>query len=622
MGSDHSKNHHHKAPSDPDPAATHLFSSAFPAPGDYESFAKQLSLPLKGASIIPSSFKEGERLHLEAAQKHLQNFSARLFQGFSPETVGTPKLLIPKDQYVSSMKNLISGTQAPRLDFLLKLYTTPLDADYLDYEALTALLNEIITLYDHLHTKEETQIAEFGYCIVETPEDLSSPSEVPSDSFVPLKESKKSNARAPTRSKEVEEVVIDVIEPPKKETPQTSFATTFVVPKHKVEDVLPTQDDNEAQLRKEVLEMMESEKNRSAQIVQLSDQIVSSIVSAIFKDSHAPIDPSLGTSERSALKVEVEAVKKWITTNLPKAADVLLALVRLQIMSPLSANENELVKKQYHRMAPQPDPVEMEKSVLWGPAMIWTMHQHFTLKGVNAFKLLYSSATHGRSLNRFIHHVIGYKAETLFIITTTKREIFGAFIATPWEMSSNYWSNSNCFLFGVAPVLAIRHGSSHSQPNFAYFFNNKKSFTGKPVGIGFGGTVGNFRLWIDEDLLTGTVRTMDPTYENGTIASNPAFDIASIEVWGSCTEYAQQQLLRERRLREKDSERARKAMGKDGWNEGADKFIMDLVGKTGHSDGILESIQKERREAKEREAALAAMREKMQADEAKQSSAQ
>jgi hypothetical protein len=117
-------------------------------------------------------------------------------------------------------------------------------------------------------------------------------------------------------------------------------------------------------------------------------------------------------------------------------------------------------------------------------------------------------------------------------------------------------------------------------------------------------------------LMSGSVRTMDPSFENGPIATNPAFEISSIEVWGSCTDYAEAGLIRERKLREKDAERARKAVAKDGWNEGADKFIMDLVGKTGgHSDGIAESIQKERREAKDRETQLAAAAAKLDAME-------
>lgn len=556
-------------------------------------------------------------MHLEATNTYLQNFGERLFLGFSPTSTGAaennPKL-IPKEQYVKHMKMMVAPATGPRLDFLLDLYVSPSDRDNLAYDSLVAFFNELIALYDYLHTKEESQIEEFGYCLPDEPSDGSDPSEAHEDTFVPLKDMNKLPRPAKKAPKPVEEEEVTHVEPPKQINPNANYTTTFAVPKHKIEDVLPTQSDMDAQLRKDVTDMIEFDKQKSRQTLQICTQVVSSIVCALMKDCHVDVDVSEPLSNRSNWKVDYDRAKSWISSNMPKAADVLLALVRLTISNPLSSNANDMVKKHYQRAAPQPDGVDMEKSTLWSPTMIWTMHQYYTLKGINAFKLLYSSTTHGRSFNRFIHHVVGYKAETMFIITTTKGEIFGAFVATPWEMSSSYWSNSNCYLFGVSPVLSIRHATSNAQPNYCYFFTNKKSFTGKPVGIGFGGTPGNFRLWIDEDLLTGTIRTMDPSYENGLISPNPVFDIASIEVWGSCTEYAQQQLIRERKLRDKDAERARKAIAKDGWNEGADKFIMDLVGKTGHSDGIYEAIARERREAKEREAQLAAMREKMESE--------
>jgi hypothetical protein len=369
----------------------------------------------------------------------------------------------------------------------------------------------------------------------------------------------------------------------------------------------------EAQLMKEVQELRATERAKSAKIETLTIHILNSIISSAFKDAGVDITSSLSNPETLAThKIEVLNLRTWILRNMGKAADILQSIVKLNVSARLEANANELVKKQYQRVAPMPDGVSMEKSSLWCPAIIWTMHQCFTLKGIGSFKLLYSSAVHGRSLNRYVHHVVGYKSETMFIITTTTGEIFGAFVSTPWESNSSYWSNSNCYLFGISPVLAMRHSISHGPANYAYFFTNKKSFSGKPVGIGFGGVPGNFRLWIDEDLLSGTVRTMDPSFETGAIASNPAFDIASIEVWGSCTDFAEAGLLRERRLREKDAERARKAVDKgQAWNESADKFIMDLAGKTGHSDGILEAIQRERREAKEREERLAAAAAKL-----------
>lgn len=586
-------------------------------------------MPLKGSSVVAEGYKAGDRPHLETAATHLQNFGERLFQaGFlrrtpaSPTSNGTKPASIALETYVNTMKMLNGTAGAARLEFLIDLYTANSDRDHLTYSALNSLLREAIALHDALHSKEEAQILEFAYCVIDEPEEVAAPSADRDAAFAPVKaESKPDTKTAPKRPK-ADDIEIEVIVPPKEKVSAENYNMNIAVPKHTVEDLLPSQEDNEARLIKEVLEMREADRTRSKQIEAYSNTVVNSILSAIFKDCNVPLPSQAPASDSEASQqeasIEFDRVKGWFSSNFFKISDTLLALVRLNVSGKLHANAPELEKKNYKRVAPLPDGVMMQHSNLWTPTMIWTMHQFFNLKNIGSFKLLYSSTHHGRSLNRYIHHVIGYKAESLFLITTTKGEIFGAYVATPWDTSSNYWSNSNCYLFGISPVLSIRHTLASGPANYAYFFSNKKSFTGKPVGIGFGGSPGNFRLWIDEDLMTGTVRSMDPSFEMGAIAANPAFDIASIEVWGSCTDYAEAGLLRERRLREKDSERARKAQGKDGWNDGADKFIMDLMGRTGHSDGVLEGNEAAKKERAAHEAQLAAAAAKLDSMEREQ----
>ncbi|CAL1355655.1 unnamed protein product [Linum trigynum] len=61
----------------------------------------------------------------------------------------------------------------------------------------------------------------------------------------------------------------------------------------------------------------------------------------------------------------------------------------------------------------------------------------------------------------------------------------------------------------------------------------------KPVGIGFGGSTGNERLFIDEDFAKVTVRhhAVDNTYQHGPFFPNQGFLpvealISEVEVWG------------------------------------------------------------------------------------------
>ncbi len=47
------------------------------------------------------------------------------------------------------------------------------------------------------------------------------------------------------------------------------------------------------------------------------------------------------------------------------------------------------------------------------------------------------------------------------------------------------------------------------------FTNTKKTFSELPIGIGFGGDIGNFRLWIDGDFGVGRAKMVDTTYQKG-----------------------------------------------------------------------------------------------------------
>jgi hypothetical protein len=133
------------------------------------------------------------------------------------------------------------------------------------------------------------------------------------------------------------------------------------------------------------------------------------------------------------------------------------------------------------------------------------------------------------------------------------------------------------------------------EKNFAYLYDKKGSFSGYPVGLGFGGTTANaaFRLHLDEDLSAGIVRQLDSTYQSGPLLPHPAFEVELIEVWGCGGSAAELAHARAQNLKSKMAERARKVNRKQaasGWSSGPDKFIMDLLGKTGSSDEFIDEV--------------------------------
>lgn len=68
--------------------------------------------------------------------------------------------------------------------------------------------------------------------------------------------------------------------------------------------------------------------------------------------------------------------------------------------------------------------------------------------------------------------------------------------------------------------------------NGAYQWLNSKSF-GLPHGMGLGGTLEGFRIFIPESLENCTARDSCPTYENGRlITQGENFEIDTLEIWG------------------------------------------------------------------------------------------
>ncbi|KAG9276833.1 TBC1 domain family member 24 isoform X2 [Astyanax mexicanus] len=73
-------------------------------------------------------------------------------------------------------------------------------------------------------------------------------------------------------------------------------------------------------------------------------------------------------------------------------------------------------------------------------------------------QLLFTTSTHGCSLNRFYSHCEGYEP-TLLLIRTTNKEVCGAFLSTDWEERKrggnklSYFGTGECFVFRMKPEM-------------------------------------------------------------------------------------------------------------------------------------------------------------------------
>lgn len=158
-----------------------------------------------------------------------------------------------------------------------------------------------------------------------------------------------------------------------------------------------------------------------------------------------------------------------------------------------------------------------------------------------AYYRLYTSDSDGLSFNRLQNALLGYGGPTLLILRDVQNHaVFGAFTASPWKESKDFYGNSDCFLYQIAPITAVYRPTGNNG-HFMYCNSHARSrgYDQQAHGIGFGGTVDQPRLFLDETFDHCMASNQDLTFDNGLLLPKTAsgalqkqFEIESLEVWG------------------------------------------------------------------------------------------
>jgi hypothetical protein len=163
-----------------------------------------------------------------------------------------------------------------------------------------------------------------------------------------------------------------------------------------------------------------------------------------------------------------------------------------------------------------------------------------------AWKCLYTMVHDGIAFNRIVHHVLGYEGPTVVLIKTTHRVgegdnakplVFGVYCHERWREFNQFYGSPKNFLFTISPHFRIYQSARATDNNFQFLASSGFNL---PHGMGFGGSLEGFRLFIPDTLEHCTVRASCTTYEQGRLVfsdeidvSNIQFDIEHLEVWGS-----------------------------------------------------------------------------------------
>jgi hypothetical protein len=182
-----------------------------------------------------------------------------------------------------------------------------------------------------------------------------------------------------------------------------------------------------------------------------------------------------------------------------------------------------------------------------------------------SWKHLYSSNFHGESFSKFLSNVQN-KGPTLLIIKDNSDRIFGAYASENWNLGPKFYGNEKSFLFHLTPRFVTYTATGHNK-NFQYFNMQQKTM---PNGMGMGGTLEYFGLWIDSEFGKGKCSPSCTTYNCPQLSTTQDFTITHMEVWGVGEEPKKEEGVRDQSILDKDPEA---------------KAMLEMMGKHQISEG-------------------------------------
>lgn len=135
------------------------------------------------------------------------------------------------------------------------------------------------------------------------------------------------------------------------------------------------------------------------------------------------------------------------------------------------------------------------------------------------FILMYSSKKHGHNILSFQQRVVGRGPCFVLIKSTKSKHIFGCFASKSWKIETDFYGDSNCFLFSFDEQLKVYRPGNYNQ-NFQFF--NHGSKYNKYNGLGMGGRIGFFSLSLDEDLKKGKTNAETMTFPTTPCLCHPS----------------------------------------------------------------------------------------------------
>ena len=162
---------------------------------------------------------------------------------------------------------------------------------------------------------------------------------------------------------------------------------------------------------------------------------------------------------------------------------------------------------------------------------VWILQE--LLRTSESWTQIFHSDVLGKGFSSMIGKVLEKKGCILLVQSRHPVAVFGAYSASAWYKSAQFYGDEDghgCSVFSLSPAARYFSTTGFNQ-NFQYLGSGCTSGI-NPNGLGLGGQVKNFALFLDESLDFGHSYP-SATFNNLQLhhGDSPTFEIETIEVW-------------------------------------------------------------------------------------------
>ena len=135
---------------------------------------------------------------------------------------------------------------------------------------------------------------------------------------------------------------------------------------------------------------------------------------------------------------------------------------------------------------------------------------------------------HGESFAKLSAAIINRGPSLILVWEEGSKNILGGFSKDSWKVGPKFFGTNQNFLFNLKPRAYVYEATSFNE-NYQYM--NVKAKT-MPNGIGMGGQLEYFGLWIDAEYGKARCAPTCSSYSSPQLSEKEYFHYDHLEVWG------------------------------------------------------------------------------------------